>query len=212
MRFFASQPRICGFVTSYRRSWPVARKPNRRSVVVGTAWQSCGIPLPITRLASYTSVRHGERRPSPNTSPRLSQPALLVHFFLPPATSVQCITHPPHTRAGVLQCPARPRHCADYNKPIRLGCPKDHSAPYHPPRCVFRAHQRGAHSDVVRSHDRVVDQMGNHHRGCVRCTCLVFRDWEWRRCHSAGSYRDGVGYVERPVARRRGGRLSGLTQ
>lgn len=165
-----------------------------------------------TRLLHYTSVRHGERRPSPNTSPRLSQPALLVHFFLPPATSVQCITHPPHTRAGILQCPARPRHCADYNKPIRLGCPKDYSAPYHPPRCVFRAHQRGAHSDVVRSHDRVVDQMGNHHRGCVRCTCLVFRDWEWRRCHSAGSYRDGVGYVERPVARRRGGRLSGLTQ
>ena len=136
-----------GFVVlspSYRRSWPVALQTEPQKCCCWHRVAELRHSVPIARLvrnpfASYASVRHGERRPSPNTSPRLSQPALLVHFLLPPATSVQCITHPPLTRAGVLQCPAWPRHCADNIESIRLGRPKDHSAPHRPPRCVLRA-------------------------------------------------------------------------
>lgn len=160
-----------------------------------------------TPSASCTS-HHGERRPLTNTRPRIPQAPLLVHLFVSPTTSVQRITHPHRTRARVLQCPARPRHRPNIIKTIRLGRSEDHSAPHHSPRSVSRSRQRGAHGEMVRSHDRMVDQMGNHCCGCVRRTSLVFgsRERRWRHCTE--SHRDGVGHAQWPVERRCRGRLA----
>ena len=128
---------------------------------------------PRLTLASHTS-RHGERRPPTNTRPRIPQAPLLIYLLVPPTTSVQRISHPHRTRARLLQRPARPRHSSNFIKPIRLERSEDPSPPHHSPRCVSRSRKRRAHSDVGRSHDRMVGQMGNHRCGCVRSTSLVF--------------------------------------
>ena len=78
----------------YRRSWPVARKPNRRSVVVGTAWQSCGIPLPITRLASYTT--------HPSVMANVDLPQIPLLDFLNPLFSYISSCLPPPVYNALL--------------------------------------------------------------------------------------------------------------
>ena len=109
-----------------------------------------------------------------------------------PATSVQRISHPHRTRSH-SQCPARPRHSPDIIKSIRLGRSEDPSAPHHSPQAYSLSPARCARRRG-RSHDRVVDQMGNRRRSCVRRTSLVFgRYW---RYHRTESHRDGIGHVQ----------------
>jgi hypothetical protein len=134
---------------SYRRSRPVALasgvelklKSNRTSVGVGGVCVALvRLLLAVLRNPPPSCIsRHGERRPLTNTRPRIPQAPLLIHLFMPPATSVQRITHPHHTRARVLQCPARPRHSPNNIKTVRLGRSEDPSAPHHSPRCVSRS-------------------------------------------------------------------------
>ena len=205
-------------------------KPNHRTTEPHKCWRwrCCGVvgsccgfrslrlSLPATviavllqppRLGSCT-FHHGERRPLTNTRPRFPQTPLLIHLFVPPATSIQRIAHPHRTRARLLQCPARPRHRPDIIKTVRLGRSEDHSPPHHSPRCVSRSRQRGAHGDVARSHDRVVGQMGYHRCDCVRRTSLVIGNSERRWCHCTESHRDGIGHAQWPVERRCCGRLT----
>src|SRR5712671_5089414 len=137
-RFFSSRPQEPRPVTFWSsaavppvppsvRFWPVALRNGMGCVVVslllppplptGQHGFPRNSPFPVTFPATNT-LPHGQRRPSPRTSPSLSRPSVFLPLFLPPCARIQSPTHRPRSRAGIPQCVYRPRFCIDIIKTL----------------------------------------------------------------------------------------------